>query len=95
MEEERRIKIKFTTILEYLFYIAGLVLILVGIDFYNEDLEYSWNVFKFDEVKYVGGDAYNFIISAARSSAVMIKSLIWIVLGCTSILIGRSFGLKK
>lgn len=46
-------------------------------NYYSNDLAYgSYGVFDFDEKKYVGGDAYNYIISASRSSAVMIKSLI-------------------
>ena len=50
----------------------------------SKDLDYNDNPFKFDEHRYVGGDAYNFIISAARSSAVMTKSLIWMVAGCSA-----------
>ena len=72
--------------------VLGVVFIIIGINYYGEDLECgSYGVFDFDEKKYVGGDAYNYIISASRSSAVMIKSLIWFVLGSCSIIIGRTF----
>ncbi len=61
-------------------------------NYYSNDLDCgSYGVFDFDEKKYVGGDAYNYIISASRSSAVMIKSLIWVVLGFCSIIVGRLF----
>ena len=48
----------------------------IGINYYSNDLNCSfYGVSDFDEKKYVGGDVYNYIISASRSSAVMIKNL--------------------
>ncbi len=37
--------------------------------------------------EYVGGDAYNFIISAGLAAAYFIVSLIFVVIGCSSLII--------
>ncbi len=66
------------------------VFIMYGGYIYNQDLGYSSNPMDFHEERYVGGDAYNYIISASRSAAVMVKSLFWVILGCTSIIISRT-----
>ena len=79
-------------LLAALFYIVGSVLIGVCIYYLSNDLkpEYSWaSEYYFDPKKYVGGDAYNYIISATRSTAIMVKSLIYAVLGSTSIIFAR------
>lgn len=88
--KEETVNITKKNVFEFLLYIVGICLIAKGMTFYFDDLEVYTNQFNFREAKYVGGDAYNYIISAARSSAVMIKSLIWVILGCTSILVGRT-----
>lgn len=79
---------------EYLLYVLGVVFMIVGMDYYCRDLSWKYSPMLFEEHRYVGGDAYNYIISAARSAAVMIKSLIWVVLGCSAIIIGRSFSTR-
>lgn len=90
--EEKKVNVTFSNIMEWTLYVLGVVFIIIGINYYGQDLECgSYGVFDFDEKEYVGGDAYNYIISASRSSAVMIKSLIWFVLGSCSIIIGRTF----
>lgn len=90
--QEKKVNVTFSNIMEWTLYVLGVVFIIIGINYYGEDLECgSYGVFDFYEKKYVGGDAYNYIISASRSAAVMIKSLIWFVLGSCSIIIGRTF----
>jgi hypothetical protein len=79
-------------LLAALFYIVGAILIGVCIYYLSNDLkpEYSWSGdYYFDPKEYVGGDAYNYIISATRSTALMVKSLIYAVLGSTSIIFAR------
>lgn len=78
-------------VFEWVLYVLGVVFIIISLYYFFSDLELrsSGDIFEFHEKKYVGGDAYNFIISAARSSAVMTKGLIMAVLGCSSIIIGR------
>ena len=92
-----RITISGAIILEVLCYLIGIVSIVFAWIWYNSDLDISssGNPFRFHEERYVGGDAYNYIISAGRSSAVMIKSLIWMTFGCASIIIGVLFSIKK
>lgn len=75
-------------ILEFALYIIGVVLLSICMNKYNADLNTYINEFHFSEESYVGGDAYNFMISAARSAAVMVKSLIFAVLGSSSIIAG-------
>lgn len=94
--EEKKVNITFTKVIEWSLYVLGIVFITIGIKYYGQDLECgSYGVFDFEEKKYVGGDAYNYMISASRSSAVMIKSLIWFVLGSFSIIIGRTFSINN
>lgn len=79
-------------LLAALFYIVGAVLLGVCIYYLSNDLkpEYSWaSEYYFDPKEYVGGDAYNYIISAARSTAIMVKALVYAVLGCTSLILGQ------
>ena len=79
-------------ILAVVFYIAGAVLIGFAVYYLSKDLQpkYSFSgEYYFIEYEYVGGDAYNYIISAARSTAIMVKALIYAVLGCTSLILGR------
>lgn len=90
-QQEKTIDVKFTKVLEIVLYILGFIFLFFGFQYYFQDLDYHSNPLNFYEERYVGGDAYNYIISAARSSAVMIKSLIWIILGCSSLIIGRTF----
>ena len=74
------------------FYIAGAVLIGFAVYYLNKDLQPKYSFageYYFNEYEYVGGDAYNYIISAARSTAIMVKALIYAVLGCTSLISGR------
>lgn len=87
-KDSRKEDIDLNAILQWLFYILGAVLIVMSIMKYNADLETYKDEFHFDEIGYVGGDAYNYIISAARSTAIMIKSLILALFGCTSIIAG-------
>lgn|SRR5574344_508110 len=77
-------------LVELALYVIGAILIIISLTYFFSDLEIrsSGDLFEFKEKLYVGGDAYNFIISAARSSAIMTKSLIMAVLGCSSIIAG-------
>lgn len=88
--DEQTVNLKFRIIFKWALAVLGLVFIMYGGYMYSQDLGYSSNPMDFHEERYVGGDAYNYIISASRSAAVMIKSLIWFVLGCTSIIISRT-----
>lgn len=91
------ININISLVVEIAFYVIGAILLLFAIKWYNNDLE-VWSKndpFMFSEKRYVGGDAYNYIISASRSAAVVIKSLIWTILGCTSILAGRLTAIQR
>ena len=84
-------------LLAALFYIVGSVLIGVCIYYLSNDLkpEYSWaSEYYFDPKKYVGGDAYNYIISATRATAIMVKSLVYAILGCTSLILGQLISKK-
>jgi hypothetical protein len=72
-----------------IFLFIGLVLLFRDVTGILEDQYIFW------EKKYVGGDAYNYITTASRSTAVLIKGLIFVVLGCTSLLMGRSFNVKN
>lgn len=85
-------------LLQLSFYVLALVFFERAKWLYQSDVGsgyHRFGNFYISEFNYVGGDAYNYIITAARSSAVMIKSLIWVVLGCSSILVGRTFRLKN
>ena len=82
------IDINLNAILQWLFYILGAVLIAMSAVKYNTDLETYRDEYHFNEIGYVGGDAYNYIISAARSTTIMVKSLILALFGCTSIIAG-------
>lgn len=94
-DEQKTVSVKFEKVLEYILYLLGVVFIIIGFDYYFEDLEYGSDPLRFYEKSYVGGDAYNYIISATRSTAIMVKSLIWMVLGCSSIIIGRTIAVKS
>lgn len=85
---EENITFKIASLLQWGLIILGLILIFMSISKYGDDLETYNGEYKFDEISYVGGDAYNCIISATRSTAVMVKSLILAVLGSTSIISG-------
>ena len=87
MENESK-KFSFSTLLQWIFYIAGIVLIVMSIMKYGQDLNTYRGEYRFDEISYVGGDAYNCIISASRSTAVMVKSLILAVWGCSLFISG-------
>lgn len=45
--------------------------------------------------KYVGGDAYNYIIAGTYSTTITIRALIFCVLGIGSIIIGKISSLKN
>lgn len=76
-------------IVEWGCYLIGVAFVIIAFIKMGNDLDYKDNPFDFYEHRYVGGDAYNYIISAARSSAILIKSLIWMVSGCSALIIGR------
>ena len=76
-------------IVEWICYIVGIIFVVIAFIYLGKDLDYEDNPFYFREKRYVGGDAYNFIISAARSSAIMVKSLVWMVAGCSALIFGR------
>lgn len=85
---EETVEFKWTTVLSWALYIVGAILIIMCIVKLNQDLTTYSGEFRFEEESYVGGDAYNYIISAARSAAVMTKALIYGVLGSSSIISG-------
>ncbi|MCS2333630.1 hypothetical protein [Bacteroides sp. BFG-606] len=95
VEQQKTVNLNFIKIFEIIFYVLGVIFITFGFKYYAKDLNFGDNPLKFYEEQYVGGDAYNYIISASRSSAVMVKSLIWMVLGCSSVIIGRTLSCKK
>lgn len=91
------INLNISLIVEIALYVVGAILLWFAFKWYNNDLE-VWSKndpFMFSEKRYVGGDAYNYIISASRSAAVITKSLIWTILGCTSILAGRLTAIQR
>ena len=91
------VNINISLVVEMTLYVIGAILLCFAFKWYNSDLE-VWSKsdpFMFSEKRYVGGDAYNYIISASRSAAVVSKSLIWTILGCTSILAGRLTAIQR
>lgn len=91
------VNLNISLIVEIALYVVGAILLWFAFKWYNNDLE-VWSKndpFMFFEKRYVGGDAYNYIISASRSAAVVTKSLIWTILGCTSILVGRLTAIQR
>lgn len=88
--KEKTVNVSFASIVKCGLVVLGFIFLIVGFDYLIQDLHYSDNPMKFIEERYVGGDAYNYIISAARSTAIMVKSLIWVVLGCSSIIVSRT-----
>lgn len=96
-QKSNTVNINIPLIVEIAFYVVGAILLYFAFKWYNNDLE-LWNnsdPFMFSEKRYVGGDAYNYIISAARSSAIVTKSLIWTILGCSSIIAGRLTSIQR
>lgn len=77
-----------SNVIEKILYVTGIALIIFAVVKYGNDLETYRGEFRFNEIGYVGGDAYNYIISATRSAAVMVKSLILAVLGCSAVISG-------
>lgn len=88
-EEKETISISASKVVEYGCYMLGLIFIIIAFVTMGKDLDYKSDPFLFYERHYVGGDAYNYIISAARSSAILVKSLVWMVAGCSALIIGR------
>ena len=92
-----QVTVKGITILKFMFYLIGIISIVFAWKWYNADLDISssGDPFRFHEKTYVGGDAYNYIISAARSSAIMTKSLVWMIVGCSSVVVGVLCSIKE
>ena len=88
-EKKKTISISGGSIIEWGCYVLGIICVVFPFIKMGKDLDYYDNPYRFYEHHYVGGDAYNYIISAARSSAVMINSLIWMVAGCSALVIGH------
>ena len=91
----QKVTLNFSKILRVIAYVIGIISIIVSFVIYCLDLPTYGGPFDFVEETYVGGDAYNYIISAARSTAVMVKSLIWMVFGCTMLIIGHLSTIKS
>ena len=73
--------------------LLALFVLSLAMKWYGKDLNiYSDNPFRFSEERYVGGDAYNYIISAARSSAVVGKSIFWSLSRCSALVRNRGRG---
>ncbi len=94
-DQEKMVNVDFKSIAKWGLVLLGIVLLVKGIMLLSQDLHYMSNPMSFTEQRYVGGDAYNYIISAARSTAVMVKSLIWVVMGCSAIIISRTIHTSK
>ena len=94
-QEEQTVNVNFKSIIKWGLVALGFIFLIVGINYLIQDLHYLDNPMEFTEERYVGGDAYNYIISAARSTAIMVKSLIWVVLGCSSIIVSRTIHTTK
>lgn len=96
-EKDEKVTIAFPQILGVVLYIFGIIAIVIAFHWYNKDLDIQsgGDPFRFYEKTYVGGDAYNYIISAARSTAVIAKGIFWMILGCSSIICGRLIFPKK
>lgn len=94
-DQEKTVNVNFKSITKWGLVVLGAVLLIKGIMLLSQDLHYVSNPMSFTEERYVGGDAYNYIISAARSTAVMVKSLIWVVMGCTAIIVSRTIHNSK
>lgn len=103
MEEKNQTKDKNSvsfeklTVLKITLYVLGIISILIAWKWYNYDLDIQsiGDPYMFHEKRYVGGDAYNYIISASRSTAIMTKSLIWMIFGCTSLIFGKLLSIKS
>ena len=73
-----------------LLYLTGFILLGVSIYFFYESFSYM----VIDEngqldKKFVGGDAYNYIISGTYSTTIMLRSLLFAVLGSVFLLMGK------
>lgn len=88
-EKTDSVDVSSAKIVEYACYTFAVLFLIAAVVIYNKDLHCSDGPFDFHEQRYVGGDAYNYIISAARSSAIMVKSLIMTVSGFSFVIIGR------
>ena len=83
------VNVSMPKVIEYGCYVLAVIFLIVAIVVYNKDLQCIDGPFGFREHRYVGGDAYNYIISASRSTAVMVKCLILTVSGFSFMIIGR------
>ncbi|AXG70025.1 hypothetical protein KORDIASMS9_02254 [Kordia sp. SMS9] len=77
---------------------AGILFLIVAGYFFYDSFEYMLqkeNSFIYDEKfggmnkKYVGGDAYNFIIAGTYSTTIMLRSVVFTILGCVCLLLGK------
>lgn len=95
-QKETVIHIGTKQIVSTVLFVIGGIFLIFAFKFLSEDLDtYDGSPFKFQEEQYVGGDAYNYIISAARSTTIMVKSLVNAVIGCSSIILGQLVNMKK
>lgn len=94
-QKTESVNVYFKSVIKWGLVVLGFIFINIGINYLLDDLFYLEDPMEFTERRYVGGDAYNYIISASRSAAVMVKSLIWVVLGCTSIIVSRTIHTTK
>ena len=83
------VNISFPKVIEYGCYVFAVIFLIAAIVAYNKDLHCSDTPYDFREHRYVGGDAYNYIISASRSTAIMVKCLIMTISGFSFAIIGR------
>lgn len=91
MEQKNNTKTIISNVIAISLYGVAVVCLYYAYTYYNCDVKLFSvsDQYMFFEKEYVGGDAYNYIVTAARSSAVMTKSLIWVVLGCASAILAR------
>ena len=74
------------------FILIGLVFISVSVYYFNKSNNYiNDDPFKSLDKKYVGGDAYNYIIAASYASTFMLKSLWHLLLGTCLILFSKKY----
>lgn len=88
-EKSDSVNVSTAKIIEYGCYVLAIIFLIAAIVVYNQDLRCTDSPFEFREHRYVGGDAYNYIISASRSTTVMAKCLIMTVSGFSFAIIGQ------
>ena len=61
-EKSDSVNVSIAKIIEYGCYMLAIIFLIAAIVVYNQDLRCTGGPFEFREHRYVGGDAYNYII---------------------------------